>query len=93
MFFILQNSKSNAGHMTSQLGEDKVADSPAMPMLPQSSPMLNQPGPSPAAGSTCSSNTSEHVSSSTQVFKFVFIFLGFFSCGNNFRNISLMIKL
>jgi len=64
---VMSNSKSNAGHMTSQLGEDKVADSPAMPMLPQSSPMLNQPGPSPAAGSTCSSNTSEHVSSSTQI--------------------------
>jgi len=64
---VMSNSKSNAGVMTSQLGDEKVADSPAMPMLPQSSPMLNQPGPSPAAGSTCSSNTSEHVSSSTQI--------------------------
>jgi len=66
---IMNTAKSNAGHLNSgQLDQEKAVDSPSvLPMLPQSSPMLNQPGPSPAAGSTCSSNTSEHVSSSTQI--------------------------
>ena len=41
--------------------------SPISPAAPSPYGVVVAPGPSPAAGSTCSSAASEHVSSSTQV--------------------------